>query len=123
MATGSVSVTANVTGGADGSGSFSNSRPIPTALQSEPIVSLISGSVTVAVPVGTTDCIIVPPNAAVPVPNPSYGGTITLRGVAGDTGVPISTVYPTRIPWDLATAPTSFVLTATAIGTCQVKFY
>ena len=123
MATGSVNVTANVTGGADGSSSFTSSRPIPTALQSEAIVSLTSGSVTVTVPSGSTDCIIVPPNAAVPVPNPSYAGTITLKGVSGDTGVPISTTYATRIPFDSTTAPSSFVLTATATGTCQVKFY
>jgi len=123
MATGSVNVTANVTGGPDGSSSFNSSRPIPTALQAETVVALIIGSVTVTVPTGSTDCIIVPPNAAVPVPNPSYGGTITLKGVAGDTGVPISTTYATRIPWDLATVPASFVLTASATGTCQVKFY
>ena len=123
MATGSVNVTANVTGGADGSGSFTSSRPIPTAVQAETIVSLVNGSVTVSVPSGATDCIIVPPNAAVPVPNPSYGGTITLKGIAGDTGVPISTTYATRIPFESTTAPASFVLTATVSGTCQVKFY
>ena len=123
MATGSVVLSANVTGGADGSSSFSSSRPIPTALQAETIVTLSNGSATVTVPTGSTDCIIVPPNAAVPTPNPAYSGTITLKGVSGDTGVPISTYYATRIPWDSTTVPSSFVLTATAAGTCQVKFY
>ena len=122
MATGSVNVTANVTGGSDGSSSFYSTRPIPTALQAETVVSLTNGNVTVTVPTGATDCIIVPPNAAIPTPNPAYSGTICV-GLSGTATLPISTYYATRIPWDLATAPSSFVLTATVAGTCQVKFY
>ena len=123
MATGSVNVTANVTGGPDGSSSFNSSRPIPTALQAETVVALIIGSVTVTVPPGASSLVLVPPNAATPVPNPSYGGTILFKNIVGDSGSPLSTTYTFCWQWDLTNAPASFVLTASATGTCQVKFY
>lgn len=120
MATGQVSITVNSTGGPDGSTTFTSNRPLPSVVQSEVIVTLINGATTVTVPTGTTIGIIVPPNAATPQPNPNWGGTLTLKGVTGDTGVPISTIYATPLQWD--TAPATFVLTSNQAGTCQVVF-
>ena len=124
-ATGNVLLTANVTGGADGSWSLTppaGQRSVSAAVAAETIVALTAGSSTISVPSGATNVIIVPPNAAFPQPNPTYGGTLTLKGVVGDTGVPISNTFLTYLPWDLATAPSSFVITATAIGTLVVRF-
>ena len=124
-ATGNVLLTANVTGGADGSWSLTppaGQRVVGTAVAAETIVSLSVGANTVSVPTGSTNAIIVPPNAAFPQPNPSYSGTLTLKGVTGDTGVPISNTYLTYLPWDSSTAPTSFVITATATGSLVVRF-
>src|ERR1017187_4853774 len=123
MATGVLTVSGNVTGGPDGSWSTVATRAVPAAVQSETIVALTSGSVTVVVPSGVTNVIIYPPNSAYPIPNPSYAGAITLKGIAGDTGVPISTTYVTVLEIDAATAPASFVLTATAVGSCPVRFF
>ena len=85
-------------------------------------MALSNGASTITVPSGATSAIIVPPNAAYPQPNPTWGGTLTLKGVSGDTGVPISNKYLTPIVWDSATAPSSFVVTSTTTGTMYVRF-
>jgi hypothetical protein len=124
MATGNLTVTANVTGGGDGSWSIGpTTRTVPTAVQAETVVALTIGSVTVAVPTGATNAIVIPPGCTYPTPNPAWGGTLTLKGIAGDTGVLISNTYVTAIPWDVGSVPASFVLTSTASGSCQVKFF
>ena len=122
-ATGNVLLTANTTGGADGSWSLTppaGQRVVGTAVPAETVVTLINGANTITVPTGATNAIIVPPNAAFPQPNPSYAGTLTLKGVTGDTGVAISNTYLTYLPWD--TAPSTFVIAATAVGTLVVRF-
>ena len=123
MATGNLTIAANVTGGADGSWSLNSSRTVPTAVSAESIVTLIVGSTVVSVPTGVTNAVLVPPNAAYPQPNPNYAGTLTLKGASGDTGVPISTYYNTALEWDSATAPSSFTITATATGSMSVRFF
>ena len=122
MATGNVVTTANITGGADGSWSQSSTFTAATAVQGETIVTLSVGANTVTVPSGVTWAQIVPPNAAYPQPNPTWGGTLTLKGVTGDTGVAISNKYPVDIKWDSGNVPSSFVLTSTATGTPYVRF-
>lgn len=86
-------------------------------------VALVNGNVTVTVPAGTTLMYFAPPNATSPVPNPAYAGTITLKGVSGDTGIPLSNTYWTYIAFDTATAPSSLVFTATAAGTAYATFW
>ena len=122
MATGNLNIAATIQGDAAGSWAFTSSYPVPTTVQGETIVTLTNGSTTVTVPSAASVAVIVPPNSAYPQPNPNWSGTLTLKGVSGDTGVPISTKYPTPISWDTATTPASFVLTATAAGTCYVRF-
>lgn len=122
MATGNMTIAANITGGADGSWSLSSTFLASTAVQAETQVALSNGASTITVPSGATSAIIVPPNAAYPQPNPTWGGTLTLKGVSGDTGVPISNKYLTPIVWDSATAPSSFVVTSTTTGTMYVRF-
>ena len=122
-ATGNVLLTANTTGGADGSWSLTppaGQRMVGTAVTAETIVTLSIGANTISVPTGATNAIIVPPNAAFPQPNPSYSGTLTLKGVTGDTGVPISSYFITALEFDTTNSPTSIVITSTATGTLKV---
>ena len=122
MATGNITIAANITGGADGSWSLNTTFTAPSAVQGETIVALTAGSSTISVPSGATSAIIVPPNAAFPQPNPVWGGTLTLKGVSGDTGVAISNKYLTPLVWDTGNVPANIVLTSTAVGTLYVRF-
>ena len=125
MATGNITVAAVVQGSAAGTWSLNTmgqAFTAPSAVFAETLVALISGATTVNVPTGSTAVILVPPNSSYPQPNPNWAGTLTLKGVTGDTGVPLSTKYVTEIPWDSATAPASFVITSTATGTMTAVF-
>ena len=86
MATvGTVSVSANVTGGAEGSWSLAppaGVRSISAAVYSEQVISLSVGANTITLPATISAAFIIPPNAAFPQPNPSYAGTLTLKGVS-----------------------------------------
>lgn len=123
MATGNIILTANITGGPDGAWSLGPSTFLaPTAIQGESIITLTIGSATIPVPSGVTAAIIVPPNAAFPQPNPNWGGTLTLKGVSGDTGTPISNKWLTPVQWDVGNVPANIVITSTAVGTLYVRF-
>ena len=124
MATvGTISITANATGGPEGSWSLAppaGARSVSAAVYSEQIISLSVGANTITLPSAISAAFIIPPNSSFPQPNPTYGGTLTLKGVTGDTGVPISTTYVTVLEFDTTTAPTSIVITATVAGTLKV---
>lgn len=121
MATGNVTLSGNVSGGPDGARTFGPlAITASSAVTQETSVSLSVGANTVTVPSGATCAMIVPPNAATPVPNPVYGGTLTLKGVTGDTGVALSNKWPSLVSWD--TPPGSIVITASATGTLIVWF-
>jgi hypothetical protein len=77
------------------------------------LVAVISGNVTVTPPSGTLYALIVPPS----------GSTVTktLKGVAGDTGVPLSLTNPSLI--SLAVSPGTFVLTGSATESLDVYFF
>lgn len=71
------------------------------------IVTLSLGANTITPPTGGTtpvSCTIIPP--------PGNTQTITLKGVGGDTGIPLSKTDPTSIALDAT--PGTFVLTAGA---------
>lgn len=121
-AQGNLTLQANVTGGPDGARSFGPITITANAAITQTVsVALISGATTVTVPTGSTAAVILPPNAVNPTPNPSYSGTVTVKGVSGDTGVLVSNKWPTLLSFD-ASGPASFVLTATAVGTATVWF-
>ena len=123
MATGSINLAAAVSGGPDGARTF-GPLAITTnaAVTAETSVTLTAGSVTVAVPPGSTAVVLFPPNGINPTPNPAFGGTLSLRGVAGDTGIALSNKWPTVLPFDPVNLPASFVLTSTAAGTLTAWF-
>lgn len=84
-------------------------------------VTLAASANTIAIPNASTNAwlIIVPPNYGWPTPSTSFTGTLTLKGVTGDTGYLISNTWPTV----LALAPTSganIVITSTAIGSMNI---
>lgn len=69
-----------------------------------------------------------PPTAVVTlgvivVPDSGVTGTLTLKGVTGDTGVQISSTYPSVITWG-ATVPTTFGITGSAAaGNIQLIYF
>ena len=120
MTVGTVTISGNTSGGPTGSRSFVLPISLNSAVDYTNQVTLINGNTTVGVPTGATVCLFTPPNATNPTPNPVYGGTITLKGVAGDTGIALSTTVPMLLP--IASGVTSFILTSTASGTAEVWF-
>ena len=123
MATGSINLAAAVSGGPDGARTFGPlAITANAAVTAETSVTLTAGSVTVVVPAGATAVVLFPPNSINPVPNPAFGGSLSLRGVAGDTGIALSPKWPTVIPFDPVNPLTSFVLTSTAVGTLTAWF-
>lgn len=120
MAAGNVSITGNVSGGADGGRTFGPAAiTANAALAYVNTVALAIGANTVTIPAGMTCVVLYPPNATAAggvTPNPPFGGTLTLKGVTGDTGVAISVKWPTLLSFD--TPPASIVVTSTATGSC-----
>lgn len=120
MSTGTVTVSGNVSGSPVGARSFAATITVPNAVDATQVVTLSSGNNTVTVPTGATVCVIAGPNAVSPIPNPSYAGVLTVKGVAGDTGVVMSAKWPQVLAWD--TAPASFVINATVLCTVELWF-
>ena len=124
MATvGNITIAANISGGPEGTWTLTppaGVRAIPAAVYSEQIITLSIGANTITLPALASAAFIIPPNNAFPQPNPAFSGTLTLKGVTGDTGVPISTSYVTVLEFDTATSPATIVITSTATGTLKV---
>jgi hypothetical protein len=118
-ASGNLTLNANVTGGSDGARSFGPITIVTNAAVTQTMtVTLAIGANTITLPSGVTAMVISPPNAVSPSPNPAYGGTVTVKGVAGDTGLTVSNKWPTLVSFD--TSPASVVVTASAVGTLVV---
>lgn len=121
MATiGTFTLQGNVAGGLTGTRTIFSTISITAGVDQTSVVALSSGNNTVTVPTGATLAVIIGPNGATPSPNPSYGGVLTLKGVAGDTGVVMSAKNFTVLSWD--TAPASFVINATVSTSVEVFF-
>lgn len=118
---GNVTLQGNVTGAPTGSRTFGPiSIPLASAVDATQVLSLSSGNTTITVPTGSTLCVILGPNAVNPQPNPLNSQTLTVKGVAGDTGIAVSAKYPTMISWD--TAPASFVINSTGSAAVELWF-
>lgn len=80
-------------------------------------VTLASGANTIAVPSWAVGMLI--------IPNTNNATSLTLKGVTGDTGIPLSPANPTGPVMFSASPPSDFVLTAGALfGTVtQVVFF
>jgi hypothetical protein len=121
MTVGNLTIQGNVQGAPTGARSLGPLiTPLNTAVDQTLVVTLSVGANTITVPTGATVAAIVGPNAAYPTPNPTFSGTITLKGVSGDTGIAISNKYATVLQFD--SAPASFVLTASVTTTVEVWF-
>lgn len=112
---GLITLTGNVSGGPDGGRTFGPvSITADDAVAYEVTQALAVGANAVAVPTGCTAMILWPPNAvgaAEMPPNPPFGGLLTLKGAAGDVGVPLSASWPTELAWD--DPPAAIVIAAT----------
>lgn len=115
--TATVTVLATITGGNAGIVNDQFSWANTSANEQVTSQTLSSGANTVNVPtlpVQAIGVIIIPPA--------SNTQTITLKGVTGDTGVPISPGSPTTIPF-ASSPPASFCLTAgNTITGCQFRW-
>jgi hypothetical protein len=76
-------------------------------------LTLASGANTIAVPTWAEFCVIVPP--------PTNAVALTLKGVTGDTGIPLSLTVPSELAFP-ATPPASFVVTAASLTTAPTTF-
>lgn len=120
MAQGVVTIAGNVSGGPVGSRSLSWAVPLASAVDQMQTIAVVNGANTVTVPSGTTYMVIAGPNSITPAPNPASSVTLTLKGVAGDTGIAFSTSKPLAIAFD--TAPASVVINSTGSATVYVWF-
>lgn len=121
--TGNITIQGNVAGGPAGSRTFGPwIVTFTAAVDKTDVVALSSGNNTITVPTGASFCAICPPGMVNPQPNPGYGGTLTLKGVSGDTGVPMSVKNPTILEWETATAPSTFVINASGTTTVELWY-
>ena len=78
--------------------------------------TLASGANTITVPVaGTSGCIIILPG--------SGGAATTLKGVTGDTGVPLGSTGKHLVNWGAGNAPATFCLTSASLQTGVTYIY
>ena len=122
MSTGTLTVSGNVSGSPVGARTINMNIITASAVDATQVLTLSIGANTVTVPAGATLCVIAGPNAVSPIPNPNYGGVLTVKGVAGDTGVAMSAKWPTVLSWDVGAAPASFVINATVGCTIELWF-
>ena len=122
MTVGTLTISAAVQGSPTGSRSINLTTPLNTAVDQTSVIALVSGANTITVPsqLTVTAALITGPNAVVPVPNPLSTAVLTLKGVAGDTGIVISAKYPTLLEWDAGTAPATFVINASVVSTIEI---
>jgi hypothetical protein len=101
---GTLTISGTQSGIPSGSRAFSVSIPGPLSNnEATTNVALASGANTITVPTGATGVLIIPPAA--------NAQTLTLKGVTGDTGVPISPSQPSLIMFATA-PPATIVVTA-----------
>lgn len=122
MAAGVLTLQGTVSGGPDGGRTFGPAAiTANAAVIYDVTVALSIGANTITLPAGVSAVVIWPPNATAAggvTPNPPFGGTLSLRGVSGDTGIPISNKWFTSIGFD--TPPASIVINSTATGNIVV---
>lgn len=118
--TGTVGISATVSGGSSGQRFFSCAIPITNGVDASTVVALNSGANTITPPTGATLAVIFGPNATNPAPNPLSTASLTLKGVTGDTGLSISGTYPTV--WTFGTEPSTYVITASGATTVEIWY-
>jgi hypothetical protein len=118
--TGTITISGTVTGGPSGQRTFSSSIPITAGVDQSSVITLNSGANTITPPTGATVAVIFGANATQPQPNPLNTATLLLKGVTGDTGISLSSTYPTVLTF--GTLPATFVITASAGSSCEI-FY
>lgn len=76
-------------------------------------LQLVNGANTITVPSWAQGAII--------LPNPANAVGMTLKGVTGDTGQPLSLTEPSLINYPTSGPPASFVLTSATAGATQTE--
>ncbi len=106
-----VTIAGTVTGLPSGTKTLTGTLTSVAAVGTVQELTLASGANTVTVPTGATAVLITPP----------AGNTVlvTLKGVTGDTGVPLHKTFPTLLPLD--STVTTFCLTAASLFASPVE--
>ena len=111
-ATASVTISGNVTGAPTGSrniGPITVSSAAANGTVQQVVLQAGTNTITVPVSPNTTGVVI-----TLPATNTSI---VTLKGVAGDTGIAIGKTTTFVLMWDPTAPPASFVLTSVATQT------
>lgn len=78
-------------------------------------VNILSGANTITIPANSTWCLFTPPSG--------NSASLTLKGVTGDTGVPMQPAQPSCFSVAPGASAGSMVITAgSAVGVCQFIF-
>lgn len=108
-----VAMNATLTGLPTGTKTVAIPVTVATPVDASQVFTTLSGANTITPPVGATAVCIIPPSGNVT--------SITLKGVTGDTGVPLSLTNPTWL--SLVASPGTFVLTTGGIIVGVELFY
>ena len=81
---------------------------------------LAAGTNTITIPT------VPAPSGCIIALNPSNTSIVTLKGVAGDTGIALGKTTTTMLNWDATAVPASFVLTSVSTQTgliTEIQFF
>lgn len=119
---GALTVSGTQTGIPSGQRAYSLTISPMSNYESTVAVVLASGANTITVPTAASGGGL--PAGFFLIPPPGNTQTLTLKGVTGDTGIPISPTQPTVISF-AAAPPTSFVITAggTVTGETAIVYF
>ncbi len=106
-------ITATLTGTPTGTKTISIPVTVSTPVDASTVLNLSSGANTITPPVGATVAVIIPPAA--------NAVTMTLKGITGDTGVPLSLTNPSLI--SLASAAAFVITTGGTINGVEVLYF
>lgn len=109
---GTLTISGTISGLPGGSRTVSLPIALSAAIDASQSIVLASGFNQIAVPTGARLCIIVPPTA--------NATTLTLKGVTGDTGIPLHPATPTMLA--LAAGDTTIGITAGGLLTAATEF-
>ena len=109
---GTLTISGQQTGTPEGSDTISLTISLGSVFEELP-VALASGANTITVPTGATGVIVIPPVANTVA--------LTLKGIAGDTGIPLSLTQPSVLTFP-ASPPASIVVNAASLMSASTTF-
>ena len=116
-ASGNVTISGNVSNAPQGAETFGPFTFLTAAAVANNVTQTLTGGAnTVTIPTGTTCLILAGPNRTNPTPNPTVGATLTVKGIAGDTGIVFGSSGLVVFTWDAANPAPATVIVNASIG-------